>query len=59
MIGARGGVLPEIFDEVAWSTGGVLEKTAENARGLGYSIHFLPRYFDVDVASEFEKINLK
>ena len=40
--------VPEIFHDIPWSTGEVLERTLEKARGAGLSIAFVERWDDID-----------
>lgn len=43
---------PELFRDVAWSTGTVLATTRERAAGLGLSVRVLPTLGDVDTAAD-------
>lgn len=41
-------LIPELFKDIPWGTGGVLQKTREIARKLELSIFFLPLLHDID-----------
>ncbi len=47
LIGSRDDV-PEVFNEIPWSTADVTARTLERARALGLSVHELPVWYDVD-----------
>ncbi|GAA4342549.1 TIGR04282 family arsenosugar biosynthesis glycosyltransferase [Flaviaesturariibacter amylovorans] len=47
LLGMRGGT-QELFDDVAWSTSGVLRQTLDKARTLGLVTDLLPACSDVD-----------
>ncbi len=40
--------VPEIFHDIPWSTGEVLERTLEKARGVGLSFSLVERWDDID-----------
>ncbi len=40
--------VPELFHDIPWSTGEVMERTLEKARGAGLSIAFVERWDDID-----------
>ena len=37
-----------MFEDIAWSTGGVAAQTLERAREIGLEVHSLPVWYDVD-----------
>jgi rSAM/selenodomain-associated transferase 1 len=45
-----------LFDGVKWSTNLVLEQTLERARQIGLDVALLPEWYDVDGASDFERL---
>jgi len=47
---------PELFEDVPWSTGDVLEVTLARARGLGLRVRLLPAWFDVDTEADFQRL---
>lgn len=47
---------PELFHGIAWSTDQVLSQTLAICRHLGLSVHQLPDWYDVDVASDLERL---
>jgi glycosyltransferase A (GT-A) superfamily protein (DUF2064 family) len=55
LIGARS-PRPELFADIPWSTGQVLEATERRARGLGLRIGWLPPWFDVDTAGDLDRL---
>jgi rSAM/selenodomain-associated transferase 1 len=48
--------IPELFADVPWGTDAVLERTRGRAAGLGIATHLLPPTFDVDEASDVERL---
>ena len=47
---------PELFEDVPWSTSGVLLETMRRARGLGLDVAWLPRWFDVDTGPDLKRL---
>src|SRR5262249_40111558 len=45
-----------LFDGVTWSTNLVLNQTLERARQIGLDVALLPEWYDVDGASDFERL---
>lgn len=41
-----------LFDDVAWSTDQVFERTAKNAQAQGYRLRVLPTHYDVDTVED-------
>lgn len=50
---------PEIFTDIPWSTGAVLEKTLDIARALGLKTHLLRTLNDVDTLADWELFQRK
>ncbi len=48
--------LPELLEDVEWSTAEVLAQTVENARLHGHSIGFLPPWYDIDTPGDLERL---
>jgi rSAM/selenodomain-associated transferase 1 len=53
LVGSRR-FIPEIFQEIAWSTDQVLHQTVHKAEQLGLAIAYLPLLSDVDYPSDLE-----
>jgi rSAM/selenodomain-associated transferase 1 len=47
---------PELFQGIAWSTGGVVAQTLAICRRLGLAVHQLPEWYDVDVAADLDRL---
>ncbi len=47
---------PELFQGIAWSTGRVLAQTLERAEALGLSVALTPPWYDVDTASDLDRL---
>lgn len=47
---------PALFEDIAWSTGGVLEATLARARGLGLRERLLPTWYDVDTPADLDRL---
>jgi rSAM/selenodomain-associated transferase 1 len=59
LIGLRRPPSIELFKNVKWSTPSVLEETQKNAEALGYKIHLLPPYFDIDTPEDLEQFSAR
>ncbi|MGH7387961.1 MAG: TIGR04282 family arsenosugar biosynthesis glycosyltransferase [Candidatus Rokuibacteriota bacterium] len=55
LIGARA-ERPELFENMPWSTPGVLFETLRRARAAGLTTACLPEWFDVDTAADLERL---
>ncbi len=49
-------IYPELFQNIAWSTGKVIAQTLETCRRLQLNVHRLPEWYDVDVAADLQKL---
>jgi rSAM/selenodomain-associated transferase 1 len=47
---------PELFQGIAWSTGRVLAQTVERAEALGLSVALTLPWYDVDTASDLDRL---
>ena len=47
----------KLFDNVAWSTDQVFERTAANAQGQGYRLKVLPSHYDIDTFDDLAALN--
>jgi rSAM/selenodomain-associated transferase 1 len=47
---------PGLFQGIAWSTGRVLAQTVERAETLGLSVALTPPWYDVDTASDLDRL---
>ena len=47
---------PELFEDMPWSTPGVLPETLRRARVAGLTTACLPEWFDVDTAADLERL---
>ncbi len=57
LVGARAEALrPELFEGIAWSTGGVFEATVERCQRLGLRLARLPVAADVDTPADLERL---
>jgi rSAM/selenodomain-associated transferase 1 len=45
-----------LFEGIAWSTEAVLRQTLAKAEAAGLRTHILPAWYDVDVASDFQRL---
>jgi rSAM/selenodomain-associated transferase 1 len=48
--------LPEIFEDIRWSTSVVFNQTIEKLNKLGYNIHVLPLWWDVDTMKDLKDL---
>ncbi len=46
----------KIFTGIDWSTDQVLTQTLHKAMGLALSVHLLPAWYDIDTASDIERL---
>ncbi len=46
---------PEVFEDIAWGTGGVCAETCRKMNDLGLSYALMPMIWDVDVPSDLER----
>ena len=46
--------IPEIFEDVEWSTPGVLTQTIDRVQQAGHTLGLVPPYFDVDTPEELD-----
>jgi rSAM/selenodomain-associated transferase 1 len=47
---------PELFYDIDWSTDRVLPQTLDRARTMGLKVSLLPPWYDVDTASDLERL---
>jgi rSAM/selenodomain-associated transferase 1 len=47
---------PELFHGIAWSTERVLKQTLVACHHMGLTVHELPRWYDVDVFDDLERL---
>ncbi len=47
----------KLFDDVAWSTDQVFERTKQNAQAQGYSLRTLPLHYDIDTIEDLMKLH--
>lgn len=50
---------PELFQGMAWSTSRVTEQTLDCAAALGLSVAVLPAWYDVDTATDLERLRVE
>jgi rSAM/selenodomain-associated transferase 1 len=43
---------PRLFEDIAWSTPGVLDATLQLATGMGLTVHLLPGWRDIDTPED-------
>ncbi len=55
LIGLRS-ACPELFRDVEWSTAHVMAQTMERAAALGFSVAVLPPWYDVDTATDLDRL---
>ena len=51
-------LLPEMFTGIPWGTGRVMAATLEGLERIGAPVIILPRWFDVDIPQDLERIRL-
>lgn len=49
---------PQLFEEIPWSTGLVLERTLEQARALGLSVDIGPTWYDIDTIDDLKRLEI-
>jgi rSAM/selenodomain-associated transferase 1 len=47
---------PEFFEHIPWGTPLVLQRTREAATALGIAVETIPRWYDVDSASDLQRV---
>ena len=50
---------PDLFRDIAWSTGRVAAQTLDRAAALGLSVALLPPWYDVDTAADLERLRIE
>ncbi len=51
-------MIPELFENIAWSTERVIPQTLEICRQLNLKVHCLPEWYDVDVEADLQRLRL-
>ena len=51
-------MVPELFENIAWSTEKVIPQTLNICRRLKLSVHCLPEWYDVDVEADLQRLRL-
>ncbi|MDX1708093.1 MAG: TIGR04282 family arsenosugar biosynthesis glycosyltransferase [Desulfobacterales bacterium] len=51
-------MVPELFENIAWSTERVIPQTLEICRRLHLKVHSLPEWYDVDVEADLQRLRL-
>ncbi len=49
-------IVPELFENIAWSTEKVIPQTLEICRSLELNVHLLPEWYDVDVEADLQRL---
>ena len=49
-------IWPELFENIAWSSGRVISQTLDTCRRLKLKVHRLPQWYDVDVGEDLQKL---
>lgn len=47
----------KLFDDVAWSTDQVFERTSHNAVNHGYTLRILPQHYDIDTVDDLRTLH--
>ena len=47
---------PQLFENIAWSSGRVISQTLDTCRRLKLEVHRLPQWYDVDVGEDLQKL---
>ena len=50
--------IPELFEDISWSTAKVIPQTLEICRYLKLEVHRLPEWYDVDVEADLQRLRL-
>jgi len=45
-----------LFQDISWSSGRVLDESIQRAREIGLEVALLPEWYDVDQASDFDRL---
>ena len=56
---SKEGFIPEVFDNISWSTDGVFEQTVSIAKQHGRKMHLLPLWHDVDTIADLKSLLLR
>ncbi len=51
-------IVPDLFENIAWSTDRVIPQTLEICRRLELKVHSLPEWYDVDVEADLQRLRL-
>ena len=51
-------MVPELFENIAWSTEKVIPQTIDICQRLKLTVHCLPEWYDVDVAEDLQRLRL-
>ncbi|MGD8725736.1 MAG: DUF2064 domain-containing protein, partial [Desulfobacterales bacterium] len=51
-------MVPELFENIAWSTEKVIPQTLAICRRLKLTVHCLPEWYDVDVEADLQRLRL-
>jgi rSAM/selenodomain-associated transferase 1 len=51
-------MVPELFENIAWSTEKVIPQTIDICRRLKLTVHCLPEWYDVDVEADLQRLRL-
>jgi hypothetical protein len=49
-------MVPELFENIAWSTDKVIPQTMDICQRLKLTVHCLPEWYDVDVEADLERL---
>lgn len=49
-------MVPELFENIAWSTEKVIPQTLDICRRLKLTVHSLPEWYDVDVEADLQRL---
>jgi len=47
---------PQLFENIAWSSGRVISQTLDTCRRLKLKVHRLPQWYDVDVGEDLQRL---
>jgi uncharacterized protein len=56
---SKEGFIPEVFDNISWSTDSVFEQTVSILKQHGRKIHLLPLWHDVDTIADLQSLLLR